>query len=127
MRTTRLLIIGILLIAGVAIAQPAPPPRAGALPTDWIYVVDTSLTMLGEGKAAGNNIFADVKKVIHDLLRRDVRVGDTVRLISFDSQSLVGDQVFIGSEAAKETVRRRIEQMDARGQRTAIAGALQQT
>jgi hypothetical protein len=113
----------VVVLAGSVNAQHGQPSSTGG-PVDWIYAVDTSLTMLGHGRAEGKNIFSDVKNVMLSFLAQDVRAGDTVRLISFDRDTVVGDQVFIGSDSAKDTVRQRILTLEARGQDTYIAKAV---
>ena len=115
-----------LLVGLLPSAQEAPQGVVQTKPIDWIYVIDTSLTMLGKGKAGGQNIFADVKNVMRRFLADDIKVGDTVRIVPFDSDATVGEQIYIGSESAKDAVGQRIERLDARGQYTNIANAVHQ-
>lgn len=92
---------------------------------DWIFLLDTSKTMLGQGKAQGKNIFADVKQSMHDFLNNQVQVGDSVQLIPFDSQSRPAPPTFIGTPRDKEYVRRAITDVPAKGNYTYIAEAIQ--
>jgi hypothetical protein len=114
----------ICIFALSAIAQ-AAPPIASRAPIDWIFMIDTSGTMLGKGKAKGKNIFADVKQSIYGFLDAQVRVGDSVQLIPFDTESRSAPPTFIGSESDKQYVRRAVESMPAKGRYTYIGDAVQ--
>jgi Mg-chelatase subunit ChlD len=52
---------------------------------DVIMVLDTSLSMVGQG-SSGNNIMKAVKKDIKDFIYNDIKDGDRLTFLTFDSK-----------------------------------------
>ena len=89
---------------------------------DWILVVDTSASMVGEGGT--KNIFAQVKQTVSDFVNKS-QVGDSVAIFTFDSITTLRSNLNINGQIEQQSVNQIVQQLQATGQNTHIGKALQ--
>lgn len=108
------------VIAATAVSAPPPGPEVSGS-VDLVLIVDTSASMRGQG--GGQDIFGDVQKATKDLIG-DLGLGDTVTLVSYDSQARVHPTVTLHSETERQRLYHLIDQLRADGAYTFTAEAL---
>jgi hypothetical protein len=118
-------LIAIVLLAALHSGSHAQRYQAERQQIDWIFLIDTSRTMRGQGKAQGKNIFADVKQSIYNFLSTQVKTGDAVQLIPFDADARPIPSMTISGAADKEYVQKAIEDLKANGNYTYIGDAVE--
>ncbi|OIP68448.1 MAG: hypothetical protein AUK48_15865 [Oscillatoriales cyanobacterium CG2_30_44_21] len=89
---------------------------------DWILVIDTSASMVGEGGT--KNIFAQVKQTVSDFVNKS-QVGDSVTIFTFDKDTTLRSNLNINSQVEQQSANQIIQQLQATGQNTHIGKALQ--
>jgi len=90
---------------------------------DWILVVDTSASMVGEGGT--KNIFAQVKRTVADFVNKS-QVGDSIAIFTFDRDTTLRSNLNINSQVEQQSAKQIIQQLQATGQNTHIGRALQE-
>lgn len=89
---------------------------------DWILVVDTSASMVGEGGT--KNIFPQVKQTVTDFVNKS-QIGDSVAIFTFDRDTTLRSNLNINSKIEQQSANQIIKQLQATGQSTHIGKALQ--
>ncbi len=89
---------------------------------DWILVVDTSASMVGEGGT--KNIFAQVKQTVSDFVNKS-QAGDSVAIFTFDRDTTLRSNLNINGLIEQQSANQIIQQLQANGQNTHIGKALQ--
>lgn len=103
----------LLILAGAVHAQ-----KLG--PVDWIFLVDTSKSMVGAGGT--QNIFADVKASI-DTFVREANDGDTVAIYTFDRDVRLHSVMTVGP-GARTDLKTIVDSLAAEGSRTHLGAAI---
>jgi len=124
-------------IAGIALGMMAPlvvmpvflheargqnAPSEPVVQIDLVLIVDTSHTMAG--KAGGQNVFPDVKKVLKELVDA-CNAGDNVVLISYSATATSQPTALIYDRQDKLAIHRQIDALVAEGDWTYTALAIQ--
>ncbi len=91
-------------------------------PIDWILIVDTSASMVGEGGT--KNIFARVKETVTEFINK-AKVGDSITLFTFDSNTILRNSLKISTNLDRESSKQIVQNLEATGQNTHIGKALQ--
>ena len=113
--TRRLLsAVALLLLTGAS-----PAPELG--PVDWIFLVDTSMSMRGVGKGT-KDIFADVQGSI-DTFVREANNGDTVAIYAFDKKVRLQSAMPIDAKARTD-LHAIVAALEAEGNRTHLGAAI---
>ncbi len=99
-------------------AQPQPEQRGGV---DWIFVIDTSASMVGAGGT--KDIFADVKKSLTTFIT-GVRNGDSVTLYTYDRDTLLRPTVRISDRTDSRDLLNTVDDLQATGDRTHTGKAI---
>ncbi|TAL37106.1 MAG: VWA domain-containing protein [Spirochaetes bacterium] len=81
---------------------------------DVILVLDTSLSMVGQG---GNNIMPMVKKSLEEFIGQ-LNEGDSLTFVTFDSEVKTWPTVSLQSKDAKDILKKYITMVEAKGQWT---------
>ncbi|WP_190348988.1 vWA domain-containing protein [Pseudanabaena cinerea] len=89
---------------------------------DWILVIDTSASMVGEGGT--KNIFAQVKQTVSDFVNKS-QIGDSITIFTFDKDTTLRSNLNINSQSEQQSANQIIQQLQATGQNTHIGKALQ--
>jgi hypothetical protein len=95
--------------------------EGGQQPVDLVLLVDVSKSMIGAQGAA--NIFGQVKAACKELIK-DLRVGDTVTLISFGTSVQPYPTVALHSETERLRLFELIDRLQAKDDWTSLASAL---
>lgn len=91
-------------------------PAAAEKPSiDWLFLIDTSQSMIGRGGSA--NIFSEVKRVLKSFVV-SANLGDTIALYTFDSQVVQGPSIYLGGEEDKRRLMAQIDGLQAQGMTT---------
>ena len=91
-------------------------------PIDWILIVDTSASMVGEGGT--KNIFGRVKETVTEFINK-AKVGDSITLFTFDSNTILRNSLKISTNLDRESSKQIVQNLEATGQNTHIGKALQ--
>jgi hypothetical protein len=91
--------------------------RAETRPVDWIFLVDTSKSMLEK------NVFQDVKSSLGSFVS-EARDGDSVALITFDRDARIVSTVDLKGEQSRKDLFDIIERLEATGNRTHLGAAI---
>ena len=83
-------------------------------PIDWIFLVDTSKSMVGKGRRA-KNIFSKVKSTMNEFVDNNLVEGDSVDIFRFDVGVQFRINVPIVDRASREKLKREIESLTASG------------
>lgn len=110
------LLIGALGFAPLAVVQ----SLSSGL--DFVLIIDTSKSMRGKGGPA--DIFDRVKRICKELVSEMV-LGESVTLVRFDQDVQVFPAVTLHSETERERVLGLIDALEAEGDRTYLAKALE--
>ncbi len=78
---------------------------------DMILVLDTSLSMVGQG---GNNIMPMVKKSLEEFIGQ-LEKGDSITFITFDSEVKVWPIIYVEEKSAKEILKKFLTMVEAKG------------
>jgi hypothetical protein len=89
---------------------------------DWILVVDTSASMVGEGGT--KNIFGQVKETISEFVNKS-ESGDSIAIFTFDNDTTLRSSLNITGQTEQQSAKQIIQQLQANGQHTHIGKALQ--
>jgi hypothetical protein len=105
-----------------AVTQPAPAQTEARRNIDWVFVLDTSASMVGADGA--KNIFGDVKHTLTDFVRK-THEGDSVTLYTFanDTDKRRGTRLN-NSEQDRLALIDEINHLDAPGTRTHTGKAI---
>ena len=115
-RLSCLVTVCVLLAPCVA---PSQTTKSGSV--DWILVLDTSASMYGAGGT--RDIFGAVKSSLGEFVRQ-ARLGDSVTLFTFDSDTHPHPTVRITDETDKRDLLREVDQFKAEGNRTHTGKAI---
>lgn len=95
---------------------------------DYILVVDTSMSMIGQGEPGARNIFPDVKKAVGNLISR-TRNGDSLTIYTFDRDTRplmsASPTIYITADTNKGEVLGLIYNLNPQGNRTHTGQGLQ--
>ncbi|MFZ4558087.1 MAG: vWA domain-containing protein, partial [Pseudanabaena sp.] len=89
---------------------------------DWILVVDTSASMVGEGGT--KNIFGQVKETIAEFVNKS-ESGDSIAIFTFDNDATLRSSLNVTGQTEQQSAKQIIQQLQANGQHTHIGKALQ--
>ena len=101
-------------------AQTQQPSAKGNV--DWILVVDTSASMIGEGGT--KNIFGQVKETIAEFVNKS-EAGDSLAIFTFDSDTILRSSLNVTGQIEQQSAKKIIQQLQATGENTHIGKALQ--
>ena len=82
------------------------------LPVDWLFLIDTSQSMIGKGGSA--NIFDKVQRVLKAFVRT-ARPGDSVAIYTFDSKVVPGESILLGNQEDRKKLFGQIDGLQAKG------------
>jgi len=117
----RVLIICGLLTSIQPLAGQVPGVKQGTA-LDLILIVDTSATMAG--KAGGQNIFPEVKRVLKELIG-STQPGDNVVLIPYEATVQAYPTTLINDERDKQRLKVLVDRLSAQGKWTYTAAAIE--
>lgn len=89
---------------------------------DWILVIDTSASMVGEGGT--KNIFSQVKQTVSDFVNKS-QAGDSIAIFTFDRDTTLRSNLNINGQIEQQSANQIIQQLQATGESTHIGKALQ--
>lgn len=92
---------------------------------NFIFLVDTSMSMIGRGGRGAVNIFPDVKNALKKFIDKS-NIGDNLVIYTFDETIVLRAQVQIASDGDKEGLKSLIDGLEAKGLWTHIPSALDQ-
>ncbi|HYK04312.1 MAG TPA: VWA domain-containing protein [Thermoanaerobaculia bacterium] len=95
----------------------AVPVCAKTRPVDWIFLVDTSKSMLEK------QVFDDVKASLRTFVS-EAQEGDSVALVTFDRDARIVSTVDIRGEQSRKDLFDIIERLQATGNRTHLGAAI---
>ena len=108
------LTIALLFLAGLAQAQELGP-------VDWIFLVDTSKSMVGAGKGS-KDIFGDVQASLETFVR-EANDGDTVAIYAFDRDVRMNTIADVNAKTRAD-LPEIIHSLQAEGNRTHLGAAI---
>jgi len=117
----RVLIICGLLTSIQPLTGQVPGVKQGTA-LDLILIVDTSATMAG--KAGGQNIFPEVKRVLRELID-STQAGDNVVLIPYEANVQAYPTTLINDERDKQRLKVLVDRLSAQGKWTYTAAAIE--
>jgi hypothetical protein len=82
------------------------------LPVDWLFLIDTSQSMIGKGGAA--DIFDKVQRSLKSFVRT-ARPGDSVAIYTFDSRVVPGESILLGNQEDRKKLFEQIDSLRANG------------
>lgn len=95
----------------------AVPVCAKTRPVDWIFLVDTSKSMLE------NEVFDDVKASLRTFVT-EAQDGDSVALVTFDSDARIVSTIDLRGEQSRKDLFDIIDRLQATGNRTHLGAAI---
>jgi hypothetical protein len=90
---------------------------------DWIFLIDTSKSMRGEGKGA-QDIFARVQASIHTFIGQ-AKPNDSITIYTFDRDVRFWGHSMVGGNFDRDELNHIVQQLQANGDRTHLGLAIQ--
>lgn len=91
--------------------------------TDWIFVLDTSASMVGKGENA-KNIFGEVKGVLKVIVQNTLKKGDSLDFYCFDENVVYKNNFRINDQKARDEVSKLIDSLNPTGSNTHTGEAI---
>lgn len=110
-----------LLLAAAAAARQEQTSR-NPDPMDWVFVVDTSESMIGKGRGA-QNVFSQVQETLTGFVQKS-RPGDTIIIYTFDEKTRFVHKVQIKNDKDKSELVNAVAGLAAKGQWTYTGDAV---
>jgi hypothetical protein len=86
--------------------------QARELPVDWLFLIDTSQSMVGKGGSA--NIFDRVQRSLKTFVRT-AKPGDSVAVYTFDSKVVPGQSILLGNQDDRIRLFQQVDNLQAKG------------
>jgi hypothetical protein len=116
----------VVLLLGAMAATPGAAQQRGEMMTpDYVFVIDISRSMKGEGPGSPENIFPRVTQAVERFVT-NVDIGSNVVLVPFADGVKGFQRISILSEADRERALRMIRSLEATGNETHVYGAIQE-
>lgn len=92
-------------------------------PHDWIFLIDTSASMVGKGPGA-KDIFGKVQETIKRFIQERTIPGDSVDIYQFDEGWVFKKNVRVVNQASKDALKDEIGRLEAKGKYTHTGEAM---
>jgi len=101
------------------------PLKAADLVNDYIFLLDISGSMIGEGDGKGNVVFPDLKTATKNFVQNTMPIGSHLHILTFGEKVFDVNEFNITSQESKNEIITYIDNLNAIGKRTDLYGTTQ--
>lgn len=99
--------------------------KAADLVNDYIFLLDISGSMIGEGDGKGNIVFPDLKTATKNFVQNTMPIGSHLHILTFGEKVFDVNEFNITSQESKNEIITYIDNLNAIGKRTDLYGTTQ--